>query len=300
MNWDEVRFFHAVAKAGSLTQAARVLRVSQPTVGRRIRDLEEDLGARLFNRLNQGYALTDLGHAIFDQAEQMAGAARCISDRIATASDQIVGQIKLTAPDGLGAHWLVPRLHKIKREHPDLDIQLMLSIEMLNLSAGDADLALRMGNPTDENLVGKKVASVPFHLYGSRSYFAKYPIPQHPEELGKHLIIRGTGRLQNVDQNQVLRELTSDAETAVACDSLMAQVNAAEAGMGIVPLPPYLVGEGSDLMRISERVFEVRVPVWLLTRQDLRNCPRVVTIKKFTENAAKRTFATPAALPQVA
>ncbi len=300
MNWDEVRFFHAVAKAGSLTQAARVLRVSQPTVGRRIKDLENDLGARLFNRLNQGYELTDLGHAIYDKAEQMAGAARCISDRIAAAGDQVGGHVRLTAPEGLGAHWLVPRLRNIKRQHPELDIQLMLSIEMLNLSAGDADLALRMGDPTDENLIGKKVASVPFHLYGSRSYFAKYPIPQHPEELSKHLIIRGTGRLENVDQNRVLQDLTNDAETAVACDSLMAQVNAAEAGMGIVPLPPYLVGEGSDLMRIEEAVFEVRVPVWLLTRQDLRNCPRVVTIKKFTENAAKRTFAAPAALRQVA
>ena len=291
MNWDEVRFFHAVVNAGSLAGAARLLRVSQPTVSRRIRDLETHLEARLFDRLCNGFELTDLGRGIFEHAEGMAHAARSISDKVQTATDKIAGRIHLTAPDGLGAHWLMPRLPRLKSAHPDLDVQLMLSTETINIAAGDADLAVRMGDPRDENLFGRQVASVPFHLYGSREYFSRHKVPACSNDLHAQKIIECVGRLEHTRQCRALRDVAQDAQISITCDNLMAQLNATQAGMGLAPLPPYLLTAGIDLVQVPASVFEVQVPVWVLTRPDLKNCPRIIAVKQFVAQAAKRSFA---------
>ncbi len=109
-----MRFSHAVAQAGSLSQAALGLRVSQPTVGRRIRALEDRLEARLFDRPASGYALTEAGRRIFDKTSEMANAARCIADRVAGERTRAAGHVCLTTAEGIGAVWLAPRLGALR------------------------------------------------------------------------------------------------------------------------------------------------------------------------------------------
>ncbi|MEO0912583.1 MAG: LysR family transcriptional regulator, partial [Pseudomonadota bacterium] len=250
MNWEELRFFHAVARAGSLAQAARDLKVSQPTVGRRIRDLERRLKTGLFDRLTHGYALTETGRTILEKVEQMACTARSIDDCVSTAAREVAGRVRVTASEGIGAFWLVPQLEQLRRRHPKLDVALMLSTEKLDLSAGAADLALRMGNPKDEKLIGRRIADVAFHLYATRGYFERFGVPTRPEELSGHAIIESAGRLAHLPQGVAIRQLAPGAEIAAAFDSITAQAQAAEAGLGLVPLPPYLVADKPDLLRV--------------------------------------------------
>lgn len=294
MNWDELRVFHAVARAGSLAAAARALKVSQPTVSRRIRDLEADLGLRLFDRLTHGLRLTDAGRDVLEKAREMEAAARAIADRVASAPDRIAGTIRLTAPDGIGDRLLVPRLAALRARHPGLNVELLLTNEAVDLAGGEADVALRLGAPRDETLVGRRVADGTFHLYASREYLARTGLPEPERRFERHLIIDGAGRMAHVEQRRRLRSIAEGAEVSSTFDHLLAQLHAAEAGLGIVGLPPCIVGPDSQLVRLPSDLFEVRLPVWVLTRPDLRRCPRVAAIKAFLDDAVASIALRPA------
>lgn len=299
MEWDDIRFFHAVAEAGSLSRAARRLNVSQPTVGRRIRILEDRLEAQLFHRLASGFVLTDAGQCIYEKAVEMAGAARCISDRVSGTRSRAEGRICLTTAEGLGQSWLVPKLMSLSRSHPDLEVNLTLSNIKLDIAGGEADLALRMGDPLDENLVGRQIGAVPFQLYASPGYLETFGTPTALGDLGAHRIIEWGGAISNVPQARHLREIGASAQPSVTLDSIYAQKAAAEAGMGLAALPPYLAEGAPDLQRVLADRFCVFVPVWLLTRADLRHTIRVGVVRAFLADAAREGFGLPPASPPV-
>lgn len=288
MEWDELRFFHAVAQAGSLSKAARVLGVSQPTVGRRIRALEERLDARLFDKLASGYVLTAMGSRVFDKTGEMAELARCITDRASGERNDIAGTVLLTTPEGIGATWLPPHLSEMTDRHPDLDLRVSLSNRMSDVSNGEADMALRMGNPRDETLIGRRIATVPFRLYASPAYLDRYGCPVDLEAIGQHRIIESGGVIRDVAQAQRLRDVAAGARIATTLDSIQAQCAAARAGLGLVALPPYLVHRPGGLVPVLSARFRVDVPIWLLTRHDLRASRRVCAVKTYLTDAARR------------
>ncbi|MEM9011427.1 MAG: LysR family transcriptional regulator [Pseudomonadota bacterium] len=290
MDWDDLRFFHAVAQAGSLSAAARRLDVSQPTVGRRIKDLETQLEAKLFDRLTYGYTLTPTGQRILDKAEEMADAARCIADRVSGEASEPAGLVRITASDGIGALWLAPRLKALRRPYPALVLELSLTTAAVDISGGEADLALRMGDPRDESLVGRRVAVVPFQLYASRCYEAAQGLPTSQDELQGHAVIHSGGRLSSVPQAIALRQNAPDAPIAVTLDNLLAQYAAVRAGIGIAALPSYMAALEPTLCPISPQVFLVEMPVWLLTREDLRHSARVRAVQDFLTCEAKRSL----------
>lgn len=287
MEWDELRFFHAVATAGSLSRAAQTLGVSQPTVGRRIKSLEDRLDAQLFDRLESGYALTGVGLRVFEKTGEMSEVARCIADRVAGERNCIAGTVSLTAPEGIGGTWLPAQLCGLSDSHPDLDLQVSLSNRMSDVSNGEADIALRMGNPRDDALIGRRIATVPFRLFASPAYLEKYGSPPNVDGLGQHRVIESGGVIRDVAQAKRLRELAHSARVATTLDNIHAQAAAARAGVGLVALPPYVADRPRDLVAVLPKAFSVEVPLWLLTRQDLRTSRRICAVKAFLTDAAR-------------
>lgn len=290
MDWDDLRFFNAIATAGSVAKAAHTLRVAQPTVTRRVRDLEKKLGVRLFNRLTSGYRMTDAGVRVFSRSAEVVRIMQAIVDEVAGEEVEIAGSVRITASEGIGAVWLAPRLGELRAKHPALFIDLELTTMTRDVSAGHADIALRLGEPGDGALVGRRIATIPFRLYGSHQYVAAHGMPRDMEDLRRHAIIESSGRLEHVPQARLLREIADGAITIAALDNILAQAALAKSGAGIVGLPCYLGKCDKDLTPILENDFHLEMPVWLLTRPDLRNTARVRAVLDFIVSEATRTL----------
>lgn len=287
MEWDELRFFHAVAMSGSLSKAASALCVSQPTVGRRIKALENRLDARLFDRLISGYVLTDVGMRIFEKTGHMANIARGIEDCAAGERSLVAGTVLLTAPEGIGSTWLARKLLGLTDAHPDLDLKVSLSNRISDVSNGEADAALRLGDPFDETLIGRRIAMVAFRLFASKCYLERHGIPKDLTEIRHHRIIESGGVIRDVSQAKRLRQVACEARVAATLDNLHAQAEAVRAGLGIAALPPYFTDTMDGLIPILPNAFVVEVPLWFLTRQHLRTSGGVGAVKTFLTAAAR-------------
>jgi DNA-binding transcriptional LysR family regulator len=290
MDWDDLRFFNAVATAGSVGRAAQTLGVTQPTVTRRVRDLEQRLGARLFDRLTSGYRMTEAGVRVYAKSSEVMRIVQAISDDVAGNEADIAGTVRITASEGIGAAWLAPRLGVLRARHPALSVELELSTLTRDVAAGDADIALRMGEPRDGALVGRRIAMIPFCLYGSPRYIAAHGVPRGFEDLGRHMVIESTGRLEHVPQARLLRDVALGAVTVAAVDNIFAQAAIVKAGAGLVGLPCYLGNTDPELVAVLEDSFRVDMPVWLLTRQDLRQTARVRAVLDFIADEAARSL----------
>ena len=293
--WDDLRVFHALVRSGSLTAAAADLGLATPTVRRRLDGLEHRLGARLFDRLATGYRLTEAGRAIADRAEVMAECARAVEDRVRGEAGQPEGVVSITASEGIGAAWLAPRLIELHRRHPGLTVELDLGIARRDLRRGEADLALRLGDPADDELVGRRIGFASFGLYAAPGYLRRHGEPREPADLARHRVIESAGPLREVPQARALRAWARGARAPVAVGGVFAQHAAAVSGLGLAPLPAYLAADG-PLRRVLPG-FQVDVPVWLLTRRDLRGSARVRAVCAFVVDTARRTLPQEAARP---
>ena len=280
-DWDDYRFFLAVSETGSLSAAARRLGVTQPTVGRRISDLERRLGARLFDRMSHGYELTAAGQRISELAARIEYTAFAIEQRVSGEDAQLNGRVSITTSEGLGICWLAPRLAKLRERYPDIDIELVLGIGALDLVRREADVALRIGNPGCEELVGRRVGDVHCGLYASDAYLARHGEPTTLDDLSHHTIIESVRELANLAQVRRLRDIAKAAKVGVRCNNITAQVVAARAGLGILALPNYMVGCAPGLRRVLACLFDSKLDLWLLTHRDLRQTARVRAVLDF-------------------
>jgi DNA-binding transcriptional LysR family regulator len=168
--WDDVRFFLAVSRHGSLSGAARVLRVNHATVGRRIAVFEEQLGSKLFDRTPEGFALTVAGQAILDQCEGMEKAAASVDRLVAGHDARLSGLVRVATTEGLARALIVPALATLAREHAQLQIEVMASPARLDITRRQADIAVRLGRPADPDVICRRLGDCGFALYSTRSY----------------------------------------------------------------------------------------------------------------------------------
>ena len=280
-DWDDYRFFLAVSETGSLSAAARKLGVTQPTVGRRINDLEKRLGARLFDRMSHGYELTAAGHRISELAARIECTAFTIEQRVSGEDAQLNGRVSITTAEGMGVCWLTPRLPKLRDRYQEIDIELIVGVGALDLVRREADIALRVGNPGCEELVGRRVGDVHCGLYASDAYLARHGEPATLADLSNHTIIESVREIANLAQVRRLRDVAKDTKIGVRCNNLMAQVAAARAGLGILALPNYMVGCAPDLRRVLAPHFDSKLDLWLLTHRDLRQTARIRAVLDF-------------------
>ena len=159
MNWDAYRYFLAVADGGSLSAAARALKVSQPTVGRQVHLLEQTLNVRLFDRRPDGYVATEAGLRILELVRDIDGAMRVIRRRVGGENGKLAGKVRITAAQGIGTYWLPEQLYRLTRRYPDVEIELSVCVPSLDLARHQADIAIRVGDPGDDSLIGSALRS---------------------------------------------------------------------------------------------------------------------------------------------
>ena len=178
LDWDKLRIFHSVADAGSLTHAGESLHLSQSAVSRQIRALEESLGVTLFHRHARGLILTEQGELLFDATSDMSKKLDNAEARIRDSEDEVYGELKVTTTVGFGTLWLAPRIGRLYDQYPDLKIDLLLEERVIDLPMREADVAIRMKEPSQADLVRRRLMDVNMRLYASDTYLEKLSMPK--------------------------------------------------------------------------------------------------------------------------
>jgi len=272
--WDDVRFFLAVARAGSLSAAARALGVGHVTVGRRITVLEKRLGVTLLARTPDGFTTTSAGEAILRQCMAMENAALDL-ERVAAGRDSLAtGSVRVTTTDALGYQLVVPAIAALRHAHPDLQVDLILGVRSLDIARRDADLAVRFARPASSDLVCRKLGEVGFSLYATRRYLAKSGIPKRGLGLAGYDLITFAGAPAAISP-VFMGESLEGARIALRCNNPLIQLKAAADDIGIAELACFLGDTAPDLVRVWPRETPAHRTVWLIVHQDMRHSARI-------------------------
>jgi len=280
-DWTLLRAFHAVAETGSLSGAAKRLRVSQPTIGRQIAALEREFNSRLFVRHSRGLELTAAGASIRAAAAQMEEAATAIDRRVTGLDMTPAGSVRLSTTEGLGIHWLPPHLAAFRDRHPNIAVELVVDNFAVNLARRDADIALRLIRPQQPDLIGRKVARLRLGLYAARSYLARRRPPAQADELRQHDLVGFEGNLAAIGQAVWFGAAIGDARVAFRSNSLLAQFEAVRAGIGIGVLSSYMAEPDPALARVLPGLAPPDIDIWLVVHSDLKRNPRIRLLYDF-------------------
>lgn len=283
MDWDKLRIFHAVADAGSLTHAGDTLHLSQSAVSRQIRSLEESLNTTLFHRHARGLILTEQGELLFDATRSMTKRLDAAAARIRDSEEEVFGELRVTTAVGFGTLWLVPRLPQLYAKYPDLKIDLILEERVIDLPMREADVAIRMKEPSQADLIRKRLMSVRMQLYASRKYLEATGTPGSLEDLGTHRLIS-----QNVHSAQVsagallVQEIMSyDVGSFLTVNNYFGVLQGVLHDLGIGLLPDYLAEDFPQLVRVLPEVESNEVPVFLAYPEELRQSKRIAAFRDF-------------------
>lgn len=289
-NWDSFRYFLAVARTGSITAAARTLSESQPTVGRKIKELETALGARLVERGAAGVCLSDCGRRVLGHVESMEHATRTIGRMILGSDDQLAGRVVIAVPEGFGVAVVAPQLCTMRERYPDIDVELLIGTSKVNLVNRDADIAVRIGDPLHPSLIGRKLGEAAFSLFAHPKYIDARGAPATPAELDDHDIVDMAHDLQSLVQSVRLRKLAPNARRVLRFNSVAAQAQAVREGFGIGALPRYLATNDNDLVEVLPGEFDASQDLWILRHEELRDVARIDALTGFLTGIARQAL----------
>ncbi|MFD1912293.1 LysR family transcriptional regulator [Halodurantibacterium flavum] len=283
MDWDKLRIFHAVADAGSLTHAGDALHLSQSAVSRQIRALEEMLDTTLFHRHARGLILTEQGELLFDATRAMAQRLETATARIRDSEDEVFGELRVTTTTGFGTLWLAPRLPALYAKYPDLKIDLMLEERVLDLPMREADLAIRMKEPSQADLIRKRLMSVNMRLYATPEYLKARGTPQKLEDLSQHrLVCQHSGVPQAAAGATLVQMLMSyNIPSTLTVNNYFGVLQAVLNHLGIGVLPDYVTEDFANLVRVLPEVESHEIPVFLAYPEELRHSKRVSAFRDF-------------------
>ena len=275
LDWTSVRDFLAVAEQGSLSAAARDLRVSQPTLGRRITALEEQLGAELFIRGPRGLDLTPTGEAILERAKAMREEALSL-ERLATGNDQsLTGLVRLSVTEAIGVEWLSEQLAPFIRRFPQITIEVSIDNAAADILRRQADIAVRMFDPTEPDLIARRLGVMRFGLYASRDYLATHGAPRSEKDLKEHRFVLPDERLISIVRKDWLDTRPYEERAAFRSNSAIAINTALMAGYGIGLQSALLAWRCDNLVRVLPKVEYPPPSMWLVTHSDLRRSARI-------------------------
>ncbi|TQV82129.1 LysR family transcriptional regulator [Denitrobaculum tricleocarpae] len=270
LSWDDYRFFLAVARCGSLSAAARALSVTQPTVGRRIDQMEAELKIKLFERTDSGFCLTDAGKATLHFAEAMDREAEGAGNCLARYLSQPKEIVRIATTLNIATCWLTEKLAAFKTTNPNIRLAIRVGIQRADVSRYKADIALRMGEPGDDQLFGRRIGQVHCGLYASQDYIEDRGMPGSLAELSEHSVIDSEGEIENLPQVAVLRDLLPEGDVHFGADNTTVQMAAVRCGLGIAALPCFMADPAPNFLRILPDVFDIPVDLWLLVNRDLK------------------------------
>lgn len=283
MDWDKLRIFHAVAEKGSLTHAGDVLHLSQSAVSRQIRALEESLNVTLFHRHARGLILTEQGEILFDATTQMVRRLDATAARIRDSEDEVFGELRVTTTTGFGTLWLAPRLARLYEKYPALKIDLMLEERVLDLPMREADVAIRMKEPSQADLIRKRLMQIKMQMFATPEYLATHGEPQSMDDFSSHrLISQHAGTPQVAAGALLVAELmTHDIPSTLTVNNYFGVLQGVLNHLGIGVLPDYLTDDFPNLVRVLPDVESAEVPVFLAYPEELRHSKRVAAFREF-------------------
>lgn len=283
MDWDKLRIFHAVADAGSLTHAGEALHLSQSAVSRQIRALEESLDTTLFHRHARGLILTEQGELLFEATSSMNRRLETAAARIRDSEDEVFGELRVTTTTGFGTLWLAPRLGKLYEKYPDLKIDLMLEERVLDLPMREADVAIRMKEPSQADLIRRRLMSVRMRLYATPEYLATEGTPSGLEDISEHRLISQNPATAQVAAGATLVQslLAQDIRSTLTVNNYYGVLQAVLYNLGIGVLPDYLTEDFPNLVRVLPDVESSEVPVFLAYPEELRHSKRISAFRDF-------------------
>jgi len=284
MNWDDLRIFVAVLRAGSISLAARQLKLDHSTVSRHITRLELCLGGALFERRRTGLAPTELAQGILPHVEAVEGGVVRLRETLCGSADQPSGPVRIAMMEGIGSLYLARRLAPVAAQHPDLRIELVTSSQQVNVSRREADIFVSFFEPSGRGMSYRRVGSFALSLYGAEAYFREHGRPSSVADLKRHWF---TGYLEDmiqVDAVRWLEEVIAEPKMRFRSNSMIAQMTAASAGMGLVLLPRFSVENEPALEAVLEDQVRVTRGLWLSVHQVLQYSGRVKAVLRYLED----------------
>jgi DNA-binding transcriptional LysR family regulator len=279
MDWNDIKIYLALVRAGSVRRAAAKLGLSHSTVARRIDAFEKRLGVRLFERSTGGYAVTPAGEDMLVVAEQIENEIHGLERRIVGQDQRLSGDIRVTMVDIFATHLLMPHLTEFTQTYPNIDLEVVIAYEPLDMSKREADVALRLTDKPPEHLIGKRLVTLHSAAYVSVEY-----MKQH--DLNADASVRWIGYGRHGDYPAWVRESDYPHVPAKGIfDSLLLQLEATKAGMGIGMLPCFLGDAEPMLQRLPPAVANPTHDLWLLTHTEMRTTARLRVFSEFIANA---------------
>lgn len=277
-DWNQVRAFLATAEEGSFSAAARALKTTQPTVGRQIAALEDNLGLTLVERSGRGLSLTESGRDLLDHVRKMGDAAAQISLVAEGQSTQVSGTVTITATDLLSALFLPRILKPLRKKAPGIRLHLVCSNDLSDLMRREADIAIRHVRPEQPELIARHIGEFHANLYAAKSYL---------EAAGRPRTLRDIADLSMVgiaDPDRLvgpLRELgipIREESFVTSSNSGIVTWQMVRAGFGVSMLPEFLCDAEPDVEKVFPELPSLQFPVWLVTHRELRTSRRIRTV----------------------
>ena len=285
-DWDKLRIFHAVAEAGSLTEAGKSLNLSQSAVSRQISTLEESLGIALFRRHARGLVLSEQGEMLFETTRTVSAELTGIKGKLVDTHGRLVGPLTISAPELIGSTLIAPRLYHFKEQYPDIQLTVMFEERIFNLNTKKADIAIRLKKPTEIDHIQKRLATIDFHICASTEYLEKYGRPEKIEDLQNHCLISFPDQMQSPFlKSKWLYEIAkidvNKHNNLVMMNSIYAIYRAVQKSSGIAVLPDYMINYADNIEIILPELERPSVDMYFVYAEERRNSQRIQAFRDF-------------------
>ncbi|MGJ8584175.1 MAG: LysR family transcriptional regulator [Marinosulfonomonas sp.] len=292
MNWEDLKYFLSVARAGQILSASRRLNVSQATLNRRVTALEKSMGVTLFNRTTAGCELTVDGQNLLIRAERVEAETLGMAKDLQSDGHAISGTVRIGAPDGFGVSFLAPRLGRLIDQHPGLTVQLVPVPRSFSLSKREADIAITVGRPKKGLLRAKKLVDYRLGLFASKSYLAEHTAPTHIDALKHHRLVAHVDDLIYSEELEYTAEFWRDWSSTIEISGSLGQLQAVRAGAGIGILHKFMVKHEPDLIELLPDL-QVERSYWIVMHESNRDSAKIRAVATFLEAVtveARRLF----------
>jgi DNA-binding transcriptional LysR family regulator len=292
MDWDKLRIFHAAAEAGSFTHAGDALRMSQSAVSRQVSALERDLGIALFHRHARGLVLTEQGDMLYRTATEVLNKLQTAETLLSDTTTKPTGELRITAPIGLGTVWVTQRLREFMELYPDIRVEVILNDDQIDISMREADVAIWTREPEQADLIRRPLFSMRVRAFASTQYVRKFGAPQSLDDLDNHRFVSysGTPALHL----SVIRWLETAGLNgkepripAFRANSVVALKYAIRSGIGVGLIPDYLTDEETDLVTVLNDVQLPKIPIIFVYPEELRTSKKVQVLRDFLVSNAR-------------
>jgi DNA-binding transcriptional LysR family regulator len=289
IDWDDLRYFLAIHRAGTLAKAASQLGINATTAGRRLSNLEEQMKARLFDRTPEGYVLTVTGRDLLAHVERMESAAVGAEHEVSGRDQQPSGKVRLSATEMIATRFITPYLPAFSEAYPDLTLELECTNRTVSLTRREADVALRLARPHEDNVVTRRLARVSLALYASYRYIEQYGPPADPEHsLAGHKIVAFANARPFALENDWLAARGAGARIVLRSDSVSSIYAATVAGLGVALLPVAVADMDGRLVRIDTQTAPEPRTIWQAVHSDLQRSARVRAVLDFLASVLEK------------